>query len=48
MMIIKSVMFSFHFGGVLMLIGGEKSGMKSAGTMDSAKMSIIYGTPQNH
>ena len=48
MMIIKSEMFSFRFGGVIRLILGEQKGMKNAGTVDSEEMSIIYGTPQNH
>ena len=48
MMIIKPVMFSFLFGGVIMLVGGEQREIKSAGTVDSAEMSIIYETPQKH
>ena len=48
MMIIKVVMFSFQFGGVIRLIGGDKIGIKSAVTVDYVEMSIIYGTPQNH
>ena len=47
MMIIKSVMFYFRFGGVIRLIGWEQKGINSAGTMDSAEMSIPYGTPQS-
>ena len=47
-MIIKAVMFSFRFGIVIRLIGREKSGIKSAGTVDYMKMSIIYGNPQNN
>ena len=47
MMITKAVMFSFQFGSVIKLIGGEKSGIKSAGTMDYAEISIIYGTPKS-
>ena len=27
---------------------GEKGNIKSAGTVDYAKMSIIYGTPKRH
>ena len=29
---------------MIRLIGGEKRGINSAGTVDSAEMSIIYGT----
>ena len=47
-MIINAVMFSFRFGSVTRLIGGEQRVIKSAGTVDSEEMSIIYGTPQNH
>ena len=38
----------FYLGGVIRLIGGYQRGIKSTGTVDSAEMSIIYGTPQNH
>ena len=48
MMIIKAVMFSFRFESVIRLIGGEQRVIKSAGTVDYAEMSIIYGTPKNH
>ena len=47
-MIIKSVMFYFRFGSVTGLIGGEKRGIKSAGIVDSAEMTIIYGPPQKY
>ena len=47
-MIIKSVIFYFRFVGVIMLIGGEKGGIKIAGTVDSAEIIIIYGTPKRH
>ena len=47
-MIIKAVMLSFRFGSVTRLIVGEQRAIKSAGTVDSAEMSIIYGNPQNH
>ena len=43
-MIIKEVMLYFLFVSVTRLIRGEQMGIKSAGTMDSAEMSIIYGT----
>ena len=48
MMIVKAVMFSFRFGSVTRLIGGEQRGINSIGTVDSAEISIIYGTPKNH
>ena len=48
MVIIKAVMFSFRFGSVIRFIGGEKRGIKSAGTVDYVEMTIIYGTPQNY
>ena len=48
MMIIKSVMISFRFGSVIRLIGGGKRGINRASNVDSAKMSIIYWTAQNH
>ena len=48
MVIIKAVMFSFRFGSAIMLIGGDQMGIKSAGTVDSTEMSIIYGTTQNN
>ena len=41
MMIIKAVMFSFRFRSVIRLMGGEKRGIKSSGTVDYAEMSII-------
>ena len=44
MMIIKSVMFSFLFGNVIRLTGGEQRSIKSAGTVDFTEMSITYGT----
>ena len=47
-MIIKAVILSFIFGTVIKLIVGDQRGTKSAGTVDSAKMSIIYGTKQKH
>ena len=47
MMIIKAVMFSFRFGSVIRLIGEELRVIKSAGTVDSAVMSIIYGTTKS-
>ena len=39
-------MLSFRFGGVIRLIGGDKGVIESSGTVDSAEMSIIYGTPK--
>ena len=48
MIIIKAVMFFFHFVIVIRMIGGEKMGIKSVGAVDSAEMSIIYGTPQKY
>ena len=48
MIIIKEVMLSFQFGSAKMLIEGDQRGIKSAGTLDSVEMSIIYGTPQKH
>ena len=48
MMIIKEVILSFLFGSVIRLIGGYQRGIKSAGTVDSTEISIIYGTTQNH
>ena len=48
MMITKAVMISFRFVSVIGLIGGETRGIKSAGTVNSAEMSIIYGTPQRN
>ena len=45
MMIIKAVVFYFQFGSVVRLIGEDHRVIKSAGTVDSAEMSIIYGTP---
>ena len=48
MRIIKSVMLSFRFGGVIRLIGGEQRGTKSSGTVNSAEVSIIYVTLQKH
>ena len=47
-MIIKGIIFSSWFGGVIRLIGGEQRVIKSASTVDSAEISIIYGTPQKH
>ena len=47
-MIIESVMSSFRFGSVTRLIGGYKRVIKSAGTVDYAEISIIYGTPKSH
>ena len=47
-MIIKLVMLSFLFGSLIRLIGGEQRGIKSAGTVDSAEMSILYGTPKKY
>ena len=41
-------MFSIRFGSVIRLIWGDKRGIKSSGTMYSAEMSIIYGTPQKN
>ena len=46
MMIIESVMSSFIFGSVTRLIGWKQRVIKSAGTVDSAEMDIIYGNPQ--
>ena len=43
-MIVKSVMFSFLFGSVTILIGEEQRRINSADTMDSVEISIIYGT----
>ena len=48
MVIIKSVMFSFRFGSVTRLVGGDQRVIKSAGTVDSVGTSILYGTPQKH
>ena len=48
MMIVKAVMFSFQFGSVISLIGEEQRVIKSSGIVDSAEMSIIYGTPQKN
>ena len=48
MMIVKAVMFAFLFGGVISLIGVEKSVIKSSGTVDSAEICILYRTPQKH
>ena len=48
MMIIKTVMFYFRFGSVISLIGGEERVIKSAGTVDSVEIIIIYGTPQKN
>ena len=48
MIIIKSVMLSFQFGSAIRLIGGYQGLIKSAGTVDSADMSIIYGTTQKN
>ena len=48
MIIIKAVMLSFIFGSVIRLIGGDKRGIKSVGTVDSAEMSIIYGLQVQH
>ena len=45
MMIIKAVIFSFRFGSLIRLVGGENRGIKSAGAVDSEEISIIYGTP---
>ena len=36
------------FGSLTRLIGRDQKGIKSAGTVDSVEMSIIYGTPQKH
>ena len=41
-------MFSFLFVSVISLIGRDKMGIKSYGTVDSAEMTIIYGNPQNY
>ena len=48
MMIIQVGMFYFQFFSVTSLIGGELRVINSAGTVDSAEMSRIYGTPQKH
>ena len=48
MMTIKVVMFSFLFGSVIRLIGGEQNVINTAGTVDSAEIIIIHGTPQKH
>ena len=48
MMIIKAVMFSFRFGGVIRLIGGDKSGIKNSGTEDFVEIRSIYGTTQKY
>ena len=47
MMIIKAVMYSFSFGSVIRLIGGEQRAI-SAGTVYSVETSIIDETPQNN
>ena len=47
-MIIKAVMFYFRFGSVIRLVGGYQRVIKSAGTVNSAEISIIYGTPHKH
>ena len=44
----KAVILSFLFGSVTRLIGGEKRIIKSAGTVDSEIVVVIYGTPQNN
>ena len=36
------------FGSAVRLIGGDKRGIRSAGTMDSAEISILHVTPKNH
>ena len=43
---LKAVMFYFRYGSVIRLIGGEQRILKSATTVDSAEMIIIYGFPQ--
>ena len=48
MMIIKAVIFSFQFGNVIRLLGGEQREIKSDGDVYSVEMSIIYGTPQKN
>ena len=48
MVIIKALMLSFLFVSVIRLIGGDKMRINSAGTVDSAETSIIYGTTQKH
>ena len=48
MIITKAAIFSFIFGSTTRLIGGEQRVIKSAGTVDSAEMIIIYGTPQKN
>ena len=47
-MIIRAVVFYFIFGGVLRFIGREQRVIKSAGTVDSTEISIIYVTPQKY
>ena len=41
-------MLYFEFGGVIRLIEGGQRGIKSAVTVDSEKMIIIYGTTKKH
>ena len=47
-MIPKAVMLYFWFGSVIRLKGVDKRRINSSGTVDSAEMSIIYGTKKNH
>ena len=44
----QSSVFYFRFVSVTRLIGGEQSGIKSTGTVDSEEMIIIHKTPQKH
>ena len=48
MMVIKAVMFSFLFGSLIRLIGGEQRGINSTGIVDSVGISIIYVNPKKH